>query len=81
MGAFLKENVLDRVILTVDRGANTQVYLAAAADAGGDRSRRPSGLFYDNMKAVKPTDAASDPELAKKLWRLSEELTGAKIAL
>lgn len=80
VGAFLKTNVLDRVILTVDKGANTQVYLAAAADTGGDRTK-VSGLFFDAMKPVKPTEAASDPELAQQLWSLSEELTGAKIAL
>lgn len=80
VGAFLKENVLDKVILTVDKGANTQVYLAAAADSNGDRSK-VGGLFFDKMKAVKPTDAASDSALAKKLWSVSEELTGAKIAL
>ena len=72
--------MLDRVILTVDKGANTQIYLAAAADTGGDRTR-VGGLFFDKMKEVKATDAASDPELAKELWRLSEELTGTKIAL
>ena len=79
--AWLKENLLDRVILTVDKGANTQVYLAAAADAGGDRAKVPGGLFFDRMKAVKPTDAASDSALAKQLWAVSEELTGAKIRL
>ena len=80
VGGFLKANVLDRVILTVDKGANTQVYLAAAADTGGDRSK-VGGLFFDAMKAVKPTETSSDPELAQRLWRLSEELTGAKISL
>jgi len=79
VGAFLKANVLDKAVLTVDRGANTQVYLAAAADTAGDRSRR-GGLYFDDMKAVKPNEAATDTELAKKLWALSESLTGVKIA-
>ena len=60
VGAFLKTNVLDRVILPVDKGANTQVYLAAAADTNGDRSK-VGGLFFDRMRSVKPTEAASDP--------------------
>ena len=80
VGAFLKENVLDKALLTVDRGANTQVYLAAAADTGGDRMKR-GGLFFDDMKAVKPTEAAQDPALARSLWDLSEKLTGAKIVI
>ena len=80
IGAFLKENVLDKAVLTVDRGANTQVYLAAAADTGGDRTKR-GGLFFDDMRAVKPTEAAQDPALARRLWDLSEELTGANIRI
>ena len=79
-GAFLKSKLLDRVVLTVDKGANTQVYLAAAADTGGDRTK-VGGLFFDNMKAVKPTEAAVDADLARALWALSEELTGTKFAL
>ena len=80
IAAFLKENVLDKALLTVDRGANTQVYLAAAADSGGDRTKR-GGLFFDDMKAVKPSEAAQDAALARRLWDLSEQLTGAKIVI
>ena len=68
------------MILPVASGANTQVYLAAAADTGGDRTK-VGGLFFDNMRAVKPTEAAQDPALARRLWDLSEELTGAKIRI
>ena len=39
------------------------------------------GLFFDDMKAVKPTEAAQDPALARSLWDLSEKLTGAKIVI
>merc|ERR1711871_1620572 len=46
VGAFLKTNVLDKAILTVDKGANTQVYLAAAADSSGDRTKR-GGIYFD----------------------------------
>jgi len=80
VGAFLKSNVLDKAILTVDKGANTQVFLAAAADSGGDRAKR-GGVYFDKMKAVKPNEAAVDQELAKQLWAVSEKLTGATIAI
>jgi hypothetical protein len=33
------------------------------------------------MKAVKPNDAAADPSLARRLWDLSEKLTGTKLEL
>lgn len=58
-----------------------QVYLAAAADTGGDRKRATSLYFDDHMKAVKPNEAATDSTLASKLWELSEKLTSAKIEL
>jgi len=80
VGAFLKSNVLDKAILTVDKGANTQVFLAAAADSGGDRAKR-GGVYFDRMRAVKPNEAAVDSELAKQLWAVSEKLTGATIAI
>lgn len=79
-GALLKNIIIDRLSLPVDEGANTQVYLAAAADTGGDRTKA-GGLYFDRMKAVQPADAASDSALAKRLWQVSEELTGAKIGL
>ena len=39
LGGFLKKG-LDSVIQPVDKGANTQVFLAAAQDSGGDRTAR-----------------------------------------
>jgi NAD(P)-dependent dehydrogenase (short-subunit alcohol dehydrogenase family) len=58
IGAFLKSNVLDKVVLPVQSGANTQVFLAAAADSGGDRSRR-GGLYFDQMRPPIPSSHAS----------------------
>mmetsp|Transcript_23323 Transcript_23323/g.74718 ORF Transcript_23323/g.74718 Transcript_23323/m.74718 type:complete len:386 (+) Transcript_23323:1-1158(+) len=81
VGKLLKETLLDKVVIPVEVGANTQVFLAAAADAGGDRARRPKTLYFDKMKAVKPNDAAADPALAKRLWEISETLTGATVDL
>ena len=78
----LKEGLLDKVILPVASGANTQVYLAAGADnADGKLSKRTDGVYYDLMKPASPTSAATDGEAAKRLWEVSERLTGAKIAL
>ena len=78
-GALLQRAV-NVFILPVEKGANTQVYLAAAADTAGDRTAR-GGTYFDKMKAVKPTDASTDKELARRVWELSEQLTNTKIAL
>ena len=32
------------------------------------------------MKPKAPTETATDPALARRLWEVSEELTGSKIA-
>jgi len=79
---FLKK-ALDSVVLTVEKGANTQVYLSAAADLepNDPLGKTPAALYFDNMKPGRPNKAATDPELAKRLWDLSEELTGVKIDL
>lgn len=71
---------LAKVTLPVDRGANTQVFLAAAADSGGDLSK-DGGMYFDNMKATAPADFTQDARVAKRLWELSEKLTGVQIAL
>mmetsp|Transcript_64800 Transcript_64800/g.122905 ORF Transcript_64800/g.122905 Transcript_64800/m.122905 type:complete len:469 (+) Transcript_64800:92-1498(+) len=78
IGKFFKENLLDKAVIPVPIGANTQVYLAAAADTGGDLTRS-GGLYFDKMKPDKATEASTDGELAKKLWAVSEQLTGTKI--
>lgn len=74
------QKLVNVFILPVEKGANTQVYLAAAADTAGDRTAR-GGTYFDKMKAVKPTDASTDKELARRVWELSEQLTNTKIAL
>ena len=77
----LAKGALDALILPVEKGANTQVFLSAAADAGGDLCARPAGVYYDLMRVAKATDAATDSELAARLWTLSEELTGVKMVV
>ena len=42
-----------------------QVYLAAAADAGGDRARPPAALYFDKMSPAPANAAATDPALAR----------------
>lgn len=65
---------------SVEEGANTHVYLAAAADSNGDLTK-DGGKYFENMKAVAPADFTNDREIAGRLWDLSEKLTGSKIVL
>ncbi|CAE8587693.1 unnamed protein product [Polarella glacialis] len=76
-----KENAAFEAIGTfltrdVQHGANTQVYLAAGADGGYDRS---GGGYFDNMAPGLLNPVADDEALAKQLWTESERLTGTKL--
>merc|ERR1712048_614313 len=66
------------VTRSVELGANTQVYLAAGADGGYDKS---GGEYFDNMAPGQQNPLAKDTELAKQLWDKSETLTGVKFSV
>jgi len=53
---------------TVSEGAATQVYVATAPELEGI-----GGLYFSNCNVVKAEDFATDPILAERLWKLSEE--------
>ena len=58
----LKEGVLDKMVLPVAQGANTQVFLAAAADnAAGEVSKRTDSIYWADSRPVKPSEAAAQP--------------------
>jgi NAD(P)-dependent dehydrogenase (short-subunit alcohol dehydrogenase family) len=59
--------------LTVEQGALTQIWLAAAAPQKG-------GQYFVNCEAVELQDFAKDPVAAERLWRESEELSGVRFA-
>ncbi|MGB3798639.1 MAG: SDR family oxidoreductase [Lewinella sp.] len=51
-------------------GARTSLFLATAAETP------PSGLYWDNMKPKQSYSSTYSEEEARRLWQLSEELTG-----
>ena len=51
--------------------------LAAEADLAAD----PGGPYFDGVKRGTPNAAAGDAALARRLWDVSERLTGATINL
>jgi NAD(P)-dependent dehydrogenase (short-subunit alcohol dehydrogenase family) len=58
-------------LLTPGRGADTAVWLASSSEVEG-----ASGGYYAKRRMATLSRAASDPESARRLWRLSERLTG-----
>lgn len=38
-------------------------------------------VYLDDCQQIPPSGYASDPELAEKLWKLSEDIVGQQFAL
>lgn len=53
-----------------EKGADTGVYLASSSDVEG-----VSGKYFVKRKETTPSAAAMDREAARRLWKMSEELT------
>jgi len=58
-------------LVNVDVGASTQVWACASSEA----LEKP-GSYLADRAFTEPSDYANDPELAKRLWVLSEQLVG-----
>jgi len=74
--------VLNRIYAqSAERGALPTLY-AATADIAGGSFIGPDGFqeMRGEPKVVKPTRAARDPETTRRLWDVSEELTGVTFA-
>jgi NAD(P)-dependent dehydrogenase (short-subunit alcohol dehydrogenase family) len=55
--------------IDAQRGAKTLVYLASSPEVAGQ-----TGGYYVRSKLHRPSKAARDPEAARRLWEVSEEL-------
>jgi NAD(P)-dependent dehydrogenase (short-subunit alcohol dehydrogenase family) len=62
VGLFLK---------SPEEGARTSLYLASAPEVEG-----VSGRYFADCRERTPAEHARDPEIARRLWQRSEELTG-----
>jgi retinol dehydrogenase 12 len=58
-------------LLSPERGADTIVYLASSPDVAD-----ATGGYYVKRQRREPSAAARDDAAARKLWEISEELTG-----
>jgi hypothetical protein len=61
--------------LSVDKGAETSIYLASSPEVEG-----VTGKYFAKKKAVKSSALSYDTAVAQKLWAVSAELTGVDIA-
>jgi NAD(P)-dependent dehydrogenase (short-subunit alcohol dehydrogenase family) len=74
--------VMNRLFAQTDEAGARPTLFAASQDLPGASYVGPSGLFQRGYPAlVGRTAAASDVEMAKRLWMVSEDLTGIKFPL
>lgn len=64
------------LLLTPEQGAETPIYLAASPEV-----ENVTGKYFVNKKAVESSTLSYDVDTARRLWRVSEELTGVKTGL
>ena len=57
--------------LSPERGADTIVYLASSPEVAGE-----TGGYYVKRQRREPSAAARDDAAARKLWDISEKMTG-----
>lgn len=62
--------------LSPERGARTSIYLASSPEVDGI-----SGQYFVKCKARTPRKWARDPDAARRLWQVSEELVGLDLPL
>ena len=73
----------NRLFAQDDKGGALPTLYAAVADIPGNSYAGPSGLFEQRgaPKLVGRTGAAQDADVARRLWEVSEELTGVSFPL
>jgi NAD(P)-dependent dehydrogenase (short-subunit alcohol dehydrogenase family) len=60
---------------TPEQGADTLIWLASSPAVEG-----VSGKYFSDRKEIEAKKIASDPAARRKLWEISEDLTGLKVA-
>ncbi len=60
---------------TPEQGADTLIWLASSSDVEG-----VSGKYFSDRKEIEAKKVAYDPAARRKLWEISEDLTGLKVA-
>jgi retinol dehydrogenase 14 len=58
-----------------EQGADTLIWLASSLEVEG-----VSGKYFSDRKEIEAKEIAYDPDARRRLWEISEELTGLKVA-
>jgi retinol dehydrogenase-12 len=69
---WLVRRIASVVALSTEAGAETSVYLATSPEVEGI-----TGKYFVKKRAVAPSPASHDEAAARRLWAVSEQLTGS----
>jgi NAD(P)-dependent dehydrogenase (short-subunit alcohol dehydrogenase family) len=58
-----------------EQGADTLIWLASSPEVDG-----VSGKYFSDRKEIEAKEIAYDPDARRRLWEISEDLTGLKVA-
>lgn len=72
-GGWAPLRLLRPWLRTPEKGAETLVYLAASPEVEG-----VSGEYLKDRRPIAPSAEARDPDAARKLWEVSERMTGLR---
>ena len=64
--------IINPFLVSPKKGADTAIYLASSSKVADI-----SGKYFVNRKPVRPSELAEDHNIAARLWKISEELTGS----
>lgn len=67
---WIFNNILNKFLNIPEEGAQTSIYCAVEESIANE-----SGKYYEDCQELAPSSTAEDPELAKKLWDISIEMT------
>jgi len=65
------QRILTRFMKAPERGARTSVYLATSPEVEG-----VTGRYFVDCREKQPAEHATDPDIARRLWEISEHLVG-----
>ncbi|MBW5445765.1 SDR family NAD(P)-dependent oxidoreductase [Cohnella sp. CFH 77786] len=69
-------SMLNPLLIPVDKGAATSVYLASSPEVEG-----VTGKYFARCREARASKTAYDASLARRLWEISEETTGLPTTL
>jgi len=67
------QRIITRFMKSPEKGARTSVYLATSPEVEG-----VTGRYFVNCREKQPAPHATDPDTARRLWGISEELVGLR---